>query len=116
MQILKTAQDIIDESLKTELYQKLILQLNKDFRFANIYFEAEVDVLPQVLISQLHETVFNLTQSNFSEYLNLLYIVDVSEKQVKQLDGSDALVLSENVTFLILKREWQKVWFKNQYS
>ena len=116
MQVLKTTQDIIDLSLKTELYHKLIHQLNKDFRFANIYFEAEEDLLPQVLISQLHERVFNLIQSNFSEYLNLLYIVDVSERQVQQFNGSDALVLSKNVTFLILKREWQKVWFKNQYS
>ncbi|OUR94717.1 hypothetical protein A9Q87_03535 [Flavobacteriales bacterium 34_180_T64] len=116
MLALKTPQDILDASLKSELYQKLIQQLNKDFRFANIYFEVEVDVSPQVLITQLHETVFRLIQINFTDYLNLLYIIDVSEKLIKELDGSDALKLSEQVVFLILKREWQKVWFKNQFS
>ena len=39
-----------------------------------------------------------------------------SIKQVKQLDGSNSLKLSEEVSFLILKREWQKVWFRSQYS
>mgnify|MGYP003608609202 FL=1 len=51
----------------------------------------------------------------FAEYLNLLYIIDVSEEQIKKLDGSDVFKLSEDVTFLILKREWQKVWFRNKY-
>ena len=64
----------------------------------------------------LHETVYNLIQEKFTEYLNLLYIIDVPENQVKALDGSDTLKLSEDVSFLILKREWQKVWFKNKYS
>ena len=116
MQSLKTIQEVLDQSLKTELYQRLVLQLNKDFRFANIYFEVEEDIAPEALIKLLHETVFRLIQTNFSEYLNLLYIIDVSEIQIKKLDGSDALKLSEQVVFLILKREWQKVWFKHQYS
>jgi len=34
---------------------------------------------------------------------------------MKQLDGSDLVKLSEEVSFLILKREWQKVWFRNKY-
>jgi hypothetical protein len=60
--------------------------------------------------------VYNLIQEKFTDYLNLLYIIDVSEDKVKELDGSDTLQLAEQVTFLILKREWQKVWFKSQYS
>ena len=41
--------------------------------------------------------------------------VDSIQKQIKALDGSDLLKLSEAVSFLILKREWQKVWFRNKY-
>ena len=116
MQSLQTIQDVLDESVKTELYQKLIQQLNKDFLLANIYFEVVNDISPNALKVVLHETAYKLIQTNFSDYLNLLYIIDVSEKQIKQLDGSDTLKLSEQVAFLILKREWQKVWFKNKYS
>lgn len=48
-------------------------------------------------------------QYEFAEYLNLIYIIDVSEEQIKKLDGSDLVILAEEVAFLILKREWQKV-------
>ena len=92
-----------------------MLQLNKDFLLANIFFDLEEEISPSNLKLLLHETVYKLIQENFSEYLNLLYIVDVSEKQVKALDGSDTLKLSEAVSFLILKRVWQKVWFRNRY-
>jgi hypothetical protein len=46
----------------------------------------------------------------------LLYIIDVSEIKVKALDGNDTVKLSEDITFLILQREWQKVWYKAKYS
>jgi hypothetical protein len=63
----------------------------------------------------LHEKIYRLIQYKFAEYLNLLYIIDVPENQVRQLDGSDILELSKQVSFLILKREWQKVWFRNKF-
>jgi hypothetical protein len=56
-----------------------------------------------------------LIQYKFAEYLNLLYIVDVPEDQVKKLDGSDIAELAKQVAFLVLKREWMKVWFRNKY-
>ena len=63
----------------------------------------------------IQEKVYKLIQNKFAEYLNLLYIIDVSENEIKKLDGSDISELSEQVTFLILKREWQKVWFRNKF-
>ncbi|WP_179351181.1 hypothetical protein [Winogradskyella vidalii] len=98
------------------LYRKLIIQLNKDLLYANIDLEFNEETLPTSLKLVLQETVFHLINSKFSDYLNLLYIVDVSEAKVKSLDGSDALKLSEDVTFIILQREWQKVWYKAKYS
>ena len=107
---------LIEEANQLDLYQKLIYQLNKDFLLANIDLDFHEEILPTSLKLMLHETVYKLIQEKFTEYLNLLYIIDVSEKQVKALDGEDILKLSEDVSFLILKREWQKVWFKNKYS
>ena len=74
-----------------------------------------MSISPEELKIQLHEKIFRLIQNKFAEYLNLLYIIDVSEDQIKKLDGSDLVILSEEVAFLILKREWQKVWFRNKY-
>lgn len=107
---------LLSEALSTNLYIKLIEQLNKDFNLANESVDFPLSTSPEELKVQLHEKVYRLIQYKFAEYLNLLYIIDVAEDQVKKLDGSDLVHLSEQVAFLILKREWQKVWFKNSYS
>lgn len=109
-------EDLISEATTLDLYQKLIIQLNKDLLYANIDLEFDEETLPFSLKFVLHETVFELIQNKFSDYLNLLYIVDVSELKINQLDGNDALKLSDDVTFLILQREWQKVWYKAKFS
>jgi hypothetical protein len=106
---------LIENAEQLDLYKKLIQQLNKDLLYANIDLGFDEAVLPSSLKLMLHETVYQLIQDKFSDYLNLLYIIDVSEQKVRELDGSDTLRLSEEVTFLILQREWQKVWFKNQH-
>jgi hypothetical protein len=74
-----------------------------------------MSIAPEELKIQLHEKIYRLIQYKFAEYLNLLYIIDVPENEIKQLDGSDIVELAGQVSFLILKREWQKVWFRNNY-
>ncbi len=116
MNVPKSFAALIDEAENLDLYAKLIQQLNKDFLLANIDLDFSTEILPTSLRLMLHETVFKLIQQKFAEYLNLLYIVDVSEEKIKKLDGSDTLRLSEEVSFMILQREWQKVWFREAYS
>ena len=115
MQFPTTFEALIDEANALDLYKKLILQLNKDFLLANINLGFSEEIPPLSLKLLLHETVYKLIQEKFTEYLNLLYIIDVSESQIKALDGTDTFKLSEDVAFLILRREWQKVWFRNKY-
>lgn len=107
---------LLQEAAEETLYVNLILQLNKDFNLANEGVDFPQSITPDELKIQLHEKIYRLIQYKFAEYLNLLYIIDVSEEEVKKLDGSDLVVLAEEVAFLILKREWQKVWFKNYYK
>ena len=97
------------------LYDKLIEQINKDFNLANEAIDFPLSTSPEELKIQLHEKVYRMIQYKFTEYLNLLYIIDVSEAEIKKLDGSDLVVLAEQVSFMILKREWMKVWFRNRY-
>ncbi len=110
-----TTDGLLSEAEKENLYQKLIEQINKDFNFANEAIDLPLTIQPDVLKSELHEKIYRLIQYKFAEYLNLLYIVDVPEDQVKKLDGSDVAELSNQVAFLVLKREWMKVWFRNKY-
>lgn len=106
---------LLSEAEKDNLYQKLIEQLNKDFNLANESIDVPQNAAPNELKLQLHEKIYRLIQYKFAEYLNLLYIIDVSESEIKKLNGDDLVELSEQVAFLILKREWQKVWFRNNY-
>ena len=115
MQFPATFDALITEANQLQLYKKLVEQLNKDFLLANINIDFHENILPSSLKLILHETIFDLIQNKFTDYLNLLYIIDVSEKQIKSLDSEDTLSLSEQVSFLILKREWQKVWYRNNY-
>jgi len=116
MQQLKTIDEIIITSEGLQLYAKLILQLNKDFQRAAIEEAFSETIVPSELKTKLHKIVLQLIQNHYSEYLNLLYIIDVSEEKIKNIEGEDTGEISGKITYLILLREWQKVWFKEKYK
>lgn len=107
--------ELLSNAQKENLYSNLIDQINKDFNLANEAIDFPQSTTNQELKIQIHEKIYRLIQYKYTELLNLLYIIDVPEDTVKQLDGSDTVVLSEQIAFLILKREWMKVWFRNYY-
>jgi hypothetical protein len=106
---------LLSQAENESLYLKLLEQLNKDFNLANESIDLSLKISADELKSELHEKIYRLIQYKFAEYLHLLYIIDVSESEIKKLDGSDLIILAEQVAFLILKREWQKVWFRKNY-
>jgi hypothetical protein len=111
-----TSLELLEVVQREQLYKKLLLQLKKDFDLANVPIQITMDVTPAELKSLLHEKIYFLIVEKFSEYLNLLYVVDISEKEVKKIAPSDAVDVAAEVAFLLLKREWQKVWYKAKYS
>ncbi|AEW86731.1 hypothetical protein B0A78_01865 [Flavobacterium columnare NBRC 100251 = ATCC 23463] len=106
---------ILSEAQKKELYHKLIEQLLKDFLLANEDLNIPHSISPIELKIQVHKKIHQLIHNKFNVYLNLLYIIDVNEDEIKKLDGFNSVELAEQVSYLILKREWQKVWYKNLY-
>lgn len=111
-----TTQQLLAEAVSESLYADLLEQINKDFNLANEPVDFPKSTTALELKVQLHEKVYRMIQHKFAEYLNLLYIIDVAEDQIKSLDGSDLVLLSEQVSYLILRREWQKVWFRNRFK
>ena len=108
--------DILEEAQKASLYQKLVVQLEKDFTLANLNLKISENPSPQQLKTELHEKVYRLILEQFPEYLNLLYIVDVPEVKVKAIETTDVVDMAEAVSFLILQREWQKVNLRQQFG
>ncbi|MBQ0117484.1 MAG: hypothetical protein KBS98_06175 [Flavobacterium sp.] len=119
MQVYKSPTDI-DQLLvvaeQQQLYLQLMQQLEKDLHYACVAIDVETSLPPQELFQRLVDVVYRLIQVDFAKYLNVLYIVDVPEKEVKSLDGSDLSQLAAQVSFLILRRIWKKVWFRQAYS
>ncbi len=106
--------EVLQAATNGENYIDLIAQINKDLKLSNLDCEFEDSISPAALKNDLCELVFHCINQKFADYLNLLYIVDVSEDQIKALDGSDLVALTENVVFLILKREYEKIWYKKR--
>ncbi|MGB3151221.1 MAG: hypothetical protein WBB27_11205 [Maribacter sp.] len=107
---------LLENARKEKLYLKLIVQIQKDFLLANITFGVKTDMTIGDLKGLLHEKIYLLIMERFDSYLNLLYVIDVPEKAFKEIEVTDAVEVSKQVSFLILKRELQKILLKEKYS
>ena len=103
--------------VKTEnLLVKLIEQLNKDFQLSGVSKNYERTFTIEELNKELTETILNLIQFKYDDYLNVMYRVDVSEKDLATITNNDLVTTVNQISFLILKREFQKAWLKQNYK
>ena len=107
---------LLQNAQEGQLYAKLVVQLKKDFGLANISVDLADNVDPKDLQTFLHEKIYYLILEKFTDYLNLMYVIDVPERAFKQIQGTDVVEVAEQVSFLVLRRELQKVWLKEKYS
>jgi len=98
------------------LFQKLIKQVEKDLELVGItdYFESNLS--PEVFFSNFKELLTHLIDSQFEIFLHVLYRIDIDEYKIREIIAKSQIDVYEEITFLILKREWQKVWYKENYS
>ncbi len=112
----KNEEDLLLFAKEQMLYQNLVAQLQKDFALSNVDINISLEIDPQDLVSVLHEKNYFLILEKFSEYLNLLYIIDVPERAFKNIEMTDVVDVAAQATFLMLQRELQKVQMKAKYS
>lgn len=98
------------------LYKALVVQLIKDFKRANVAHGFNQEMDPEELYIALKEKLYVLLLEDFTDYLNLMYMVDVPERAMKELELTDAVEVADQLAFLVLRREWQKVWLKANYK
>lgn len=98
------------------LYERLIEQLNKDFQLTNVALSFDITNSPIQLKKRLFEVLLNLITNQYNDYLNLLYRIDVSESELAKLKKDHLTTSIEEITYLVLKREYQKVWFKQNFE
>lgn len=110
------SEQLMQIALGDSLFKKLIQQAEKDFILANVPLK-----LPEVInalgfIALVREKVYYLMMEHFAEYLNLMYIIDIPEKDFQHIEITDTVDVADQVTLLILKREYKKVWYRNKYQ
>jgi hypothetical protein len=102
--------------LDAGLYKNLLDQLIKDFELSGLSFDINLSISPTELVMFLNNKLELLLQNHFDSYMQLLYRVDIPEHSIQDDGIQDMSKVAQNATFIILQREWQKVYFKNQYS
>jgi len=99
-----------------DMLENLIVQINKDLFLSGVETQFNVNWNPKLLIKGLSEIVARLMINEFQKFINFLYRIDIPEKKIGQIGTSDFDEIVEVITILILKKEWQKVWFRNRNS
>ncbi len=112
----QNSSQLLELSVNQELYESLVLQLQKDFALANNPLNINIDIKSEELIKVLVEKIYFLMMERFQDYLNVLYVIDIPEKEFQHIEITDAVEVSGQMAFLILKREFQKVWFRNKHK
>lgn len=114
IELLRTARD-------KNLYLQLVDQIKKDFERANIGIDLQKKNSteaqePEALIEGIHEKLYVLIMEQFEAYINLMYIVDVSEKAMKEIVQTDTVEFAAKATALLVERELQKVELKQNFG
>ena len=99
---------LIAEISGVHLYKSLVLQIKKDFEMIGQAIAISEFMPPEIVVKELQLQVHHLLQHNFNAYLQLLYRVDVPEHLIG-FTGQDSRHIAERAVFFILKREYEKV-------
>lgn len=104
--------------INPDLVQQLLLQLEKDFVHSDLFGNYDREKLQgKDIYDIVHEKVKELMNRNYGELANTYYRIDISERQLKDaLTEDTSHTESEVITTLILKRELQKVVYRNIYK
>lgn len=105
---------LIHEIKSQQLLHELVVQLNKDADLSGLEVNFSSSSTPEKLVKQLYNVLVDLMTNDFRAYLNFLYRIDLSEQKLKSIPETEPKQIAEIVTFLVLKREWQKVAFRNK--
>ena len=111
---------ILAHARETGLLSSLMAQVRKDYGRAGLDFPIrESDMadkaLPE-LLSSLRDNLYRLLMERFDQYLNLMYAIDLPERAFRQVQPTDAVEVAGQLADLVLRREWQKIAFRQRFG
>lgn len=91
---------------------KVVQQLNKDLLLCGFDYQFDESSSIEAFFKLCVSFFEQLLLQNNNQLFNLLYRIDVPQKDISFQDNNPQI----NITKLILKREFQKVVLKSQFS
>jgi hypothetical protein len=110
----KDALQSLSKLEQMEMLKKLIMQLNKDLSLSGIDTQFDISWNPESLISNLTKIIATLLEKDYQKFMNFLYRIDIPEKKLGNIVTSDFSEAVNEIVLMVLKKEWQKVWFRNR--
>ena len=105
----------LETQINKIIYPKLIQQINKDFDLAGIDYVFDTKQIVPVFTEEFIDVIAQIVSKRFALFLNLLYRIDINEDKIRMIIQSNTDDIYKQIAFEILKREWQKVWFRLNY-
>ncbi|GAA4276827.1 hypothetical protein [Aquimarina mytili] len=106
--------NLITQVNNSNVYPELLRQLEKDINRAGIEYQIDPKIQIKDLVVALNDLLLYRLQHAFNAYLNLLYAIDVSETDLRSFTSEKVEDIAVYSTYLILKREWEKVSYRNR--
>lgn len=107
----------LENQLKEQhLFEQLVQQVERDFRLSVDEDLAFPISTPLLLVQQIQEELERIASCTPAKLSMLLYRIDVAEKDIRDLEEGAVFNYFEHLTFLIVKREFQKVYFRAKFS
>ncbi len=106
------AKQMIDNALISDLYAQFVKQLQKDLNRGGVDYVIQ-NKDPQKLYYEIVDLLSEKLQYDSGQFSSLLYAVDVSETSILKFEPENRSSIAEYITYLIFKREWQKVCYRN---
>lgn len=111
---------ILEKAWKSGLLPGLLEQMQKDYNRAGSEFPIQDNHISDANLSKIYsglkENLYLLLMERFDDYLNLMYAVDVPENAFRGIEPRDAVEAADQLSSLVLKREWQKIQLRQRFS
>lgn len=96
----------------SKLFDLLSEQLNKDFKIGvgdDVDFTAKT---PIELVAEVQIELERIISYYPNKMSSLLYRIDIAEQDIIAINQSDMTTYLEQLTYLVIKREFQKIHFR----
>jgi len=108
-----TFEDLNGWMVSQQMVQKVIEQIQKDFAQHDLCIEVEGGRI----IETIQQHIERLLHDDYQKLQNLLYRIDIDErKQIHLQTMHQNMPERDVISFLIIQREAQKVFFKEYYK